>query len=184
MKLTLYKRGNIPDALIYINGKRVDFTDIKATGGEPSNQRAELEVEKEVTVEAYSLSPLLFKNWALKALFFWICGIFGLVSPRYLKRAYSLEYAARFSFVKDTTVVIEIKTPMASTYKSERAVNVYMPISDLAVPFVPIEEEGELGKSEPLARKRRTRISVFTWLFWILAIAGVGALTLFWIINH
>lgn len=176
MILTLYKRGDLSGALVYVNGKRVEFKPKQDAYAEPSKEVAQIETDGHVKIEAFYMSPLLFSGWAIKAFIFWLCGLFGLVSPRYAKKSYSLEYSAVFDIVSDATFVIQIQNPVNKTSADQRAVILLSPVP-------PIEETGECWRFEPLVKKRRKRITVLTWLFWILALAGTAVLILMYVIN-
>ena len=167
MKVTLYKRGNYKDMIIFINGQRAIFKRKSVPSpGEPSNECAVAECDGNVEIAAYFVPPLLFSHWFLNAFLFWLAGFFGLFSPSYSKMCFSLRYTMRATIIKDETFVLDILPP--SNPKSvNRAVTMYA--------SVPVEESGTGWVREPKAKKRRKVYIGLTILFWVGVIAATVA---------
>ena len=163
MIFELYRKGNLCNAAVFINGKPAEFKTEPVTreSGAPSNSVARTEVDGDVELELFYRSPLTFKNWFAYAFIYWICGIFGLFSPRYRKPHYVLEYRAKMNVTADSRFVITVQTP-----RNGRAVYLESP--------VPYEESGFSWQPDKIAKKRKKKIVLITWIFWLAAV-GVSA---------
>lgn len=168
MKLTVYKKGDLCGAEVYLNGKRLAFdNDPNLPYGVRS---AEAEVDGHVELRVIKMPMLLFKNWFLWLVLFWIGGLFGLISPHFRKKdMYVLDYGLKTDIYADETVELEVLNPK-------------MPNTAVHAVYVrcnfPFYEEN-LGWMTDRKLKRRHRIyKAMCLLFWLLLVPAAITLTL------
>ncbi len=159
MKLTLFKRGGLCDASVYVGGKLVSFRREVQPDGKKADV-ALLNADGLTDIFIVKRHPLTFEGWLIRTALLWLFGIFGIFSPRLPKRFDRLEYRLTGDVKEDTTMVLSVESPRALQPD-------FAPVRvETDVPFT---EENNRWFFDVKARKRKKGYKIFNMIFWLAA---------------
>lgn len=105
------------------------------------------------------------RGWALRALLFWIVGIFGLFTPRYSSFTARLDCRVRFTEDPQTPQIFRFTHYYSAKGEARPAV--------VAAGGGPVQIENGFYSPDAPARRRRRLYRLFSWLARIVLIAAL-----------
>lgn len=167
MNLTLFKRGGLCDASVYVGGKLAAFRREVQPDGKKADV-ARLKADGLTEIFIVKRHPLMFKGWLIRTAQLWLFGIFGIFSPRLPKRSDRLEYRLTAEVKEDTAIVLSVESPRALQPD-------FAPVR--AETDVPFTEENNRWIVDQKAQKRKVGYKIFNIIFWLsAALSGVIAI--------
>ncbi|MFA6860559.1 MAG: hypothetical protein WCR30_04150 [Clostridia bacterium] len=155
---------------VKVNGEAIRFKKSKDPNDKPITRVGEIELgSKKAVLEVSNWFELERKGWFFYAFFFWLIGVFGILSPRYEKVCHKINFKTNLELMEgkdDSLVEIKFISPFKLGYAMELNSNFTTSLSN---------ESNRYTRSY-IAERRRKVVSILGFFGTIVAMIFVANL--------